>query len=173
MLNKLNIIFNCAYQLIVAQFCLMPFMHQIYAAYKGTTLEWETIFALNLGFNQLQPIVYEIIFITQVWTAFFGVCFVICSDLLYASTMQILILELDVLGQVISDINFDNGEEAINEFKKLVDIHQDLIEIAEHLEDIFSPILLINAFGSIMSLCTACFLAVVKFNFLDLVIHFI
>ena len=141
-------------------------MQQIYASSKGIDLEWETIFALNLGFNQLLPIVYEVIFIIEVWIAIFGVCYLACSDLLYASTMQILVLELDILGQNISDISLNIREEdAIKELKKLIDIHQDLIEISENLEDIFSPILLINAFGSIVSICTACFLAVVSFNF--------
>ncbi|XP_070504669.1 odorant receptor 4-like [Chironomus tepperi] len=75
--------------------------------------------------------------------------------------MQLLIMELDILGKTISKIRFENEEEEeVKVLKKLVKIHQELIEISEILEEIFSPILLINAFGSISSLCTACFLAV-------------
>lgn len=49
--------------------------------------------------------------------------------------------------------------------KKFVDVHQELIEVSNDLEEIFSPILLINCVRSIVSLCTACFLSVVSFYF--------
>jgi hypothetical protein len=64
----------------------------------------------------------------------------------------------------MSEIDFEDKEEeekAAKKVKILVDIHQELLEVAELLDEIFCPILLINSFASIMSLCTACFLSVV------------
>lgn len=147
----------------------MPFTHQLYAFYKSENLEWEVIFALNLGFNQIQPIIYELVYIIEVWLAIFGVCFVACSDLLYACIIQILAMEFDILGQIINEVSFDNDEDEANkELKQLINIHQELIEISENLDEIFSPILLINSFGTIASLCTACFLSVVNLKLLKL-----
>lgn len=165
-LYKLFFVFIFLFQLIVAQFSLTPYTTQIYAAYKSVELKWETILALNLGFNQQQPIVYNVVNAFEYWMASFAVCFVACSDLLYSSAVQVLVMELDILGQIISNINLrnENEEEAIKKLKELVKIHQELIEISENLEEIFSPILLINSFGSIASICTACFLAVVQFD---------
>jgi hypothetical protein len=56
----------------------------------------------------------------------------------------------------------ENDEDVIKELKILVDIHQELIEASEKLEEIFSPLELINVFGYITALCTACFLAAVN-----------
>ena len=46
--------------------------------------------------------------------------------------------------------------------KSLVNNHQELIEISEKLEEVFSPILFINIFCVIAAMCTTCFLSVVK-----------
>ena len=71
-------------------------------------------------------------------------------------------MEFDILGQVISEIDMIDGEEeAIKELKKLVNVHQELIEVSEEISDIFSGLLLVNSFGSILILCSASFLAVV------------
>ncbi|CAG9808584.1 unnamed protein product [Chironomus riparius] len=159
-LNIMNAVYNVAYY-IVPYFCLMPFLRQIYAAYMSIELEWESIFTLNLGFDQQNPVIYGLIYIIEAWYILFGAFFPLCSDLLYASLMQILVMELDTLGQVISEIAFKNSEEDVmKDIKVLVDIHQELIEVAEKLEEIFSPIILINVLGSIIGLCTASFLSV-------------
>ncbi|XP_070506810.1 putative odorant receptor 92a [Chironomus tepperi] len=96
---------------------------------------------------------------TVLWTIIFVTFYYICTDMLFANMTQVLCMELDILGQIMSKIDPDkNEEEAIKELKKLVDIHQQLIEVSEKLQEIFSPLQLINAFGSIAALCTAIFL---------------
>lgn len=156
-------LYNFLYYTTIPYFCLMPILHQIYAAYVSMDLEWETIFALNLGFDQLQPIFYVLICIFEAWITFVTTSFVLCSDLLYANLVQILAMEFEILAQIISEIDFDDGEEeeTVKEIKKLVNIHQELVEAAEQLNDIFSLIILVNCFGSITAMCTACFLSVV------------
>jgi hypothetical protein len=160
-LNYMYRTYKIAY-CVVPYFCIIPLFHQIYAAYMSIDLEWEPIFTLNLGFDQLHPVAHALIYLCEAWYILFGAFFPLSIDLLYASLMQILTMELDILGQVISEIDLENGEEeAVKEVKKLVGIHQELIEVSEKMEEIFSPIFLINALGSIVGLCTACFLSVV------------
>lgn len=157
------LIYNTMYYVLYIQFSSIPIVFQFYAAYMSIDLKWEAILTTNLGFDQLQPVVYEIVFIFEAWFLYFFACFVLGTDLLYANLIQILVMEFDNLGQVFGEINFDDGDkEAIKELKKLVNIHQELIEVAEKLEDIFSPILLMNSFASITALCTASFLSVVN-----------
>lgn len=151
-LNLMNTIYIISYCAITPCFCLIPIIFQLYASYKSVDLEWVHILALNLKFDQLQP----------VWHVIFTVLFLACSDLLYASLMQILVMEFDILGKVLSEISYnDREEETVKRLKNLIDIHQELIEISEKLEQIFSPILLINSFCAISALCATCFLSVV------------
>ena len=161
-LRKMYIVYNISYYTLIPQFCLMPFVFQMYSAYKSLDMEWETVLAMNLGFNQLRPVVYELIYMLEVWFIIFFVYYVTGSDLLYANIVQILSMEFDILGQVISEIDVDNREdEALKELKKLVDIHQELIEVSEKLKEIFSPSIFINLFVTISGLCCTSFLSVV------------
>ncbi|CAG9801763.1 unnamed protein product [Chironomus riparius] len=149
--------------IFTAQFCLMPLVFQLYARYTRVDMDWGHIYSLNMPFDQTQPVVYEMIYIAEFWITIYSVSFAICTDLLFACLMQILVMEFKILGQIMSEIDeavAEKEEEAMKELKKLIGIHQQLIEVSEKLEKTFSPLLLINAFGSIVSLCTACFLSV-------------
>lgn len=163
LLRKMYIIYNIAYYTLIPQFCSMPLVFQMYGKYKKINLEWETILALNLGFDQLRPVVYEVVYIIEAWFIIFSVYYVLGSDLLYGCLVQILSMELKILGQIISEVDFSNNEEeAVKELKRIVEIHQELIEVSEKLEDIFSPSIFFNAFASIAGLCSASFLSVVN-----------
>ena len=144
------------------QFCLMPFLHQIYGAIGSTTVKWENLLTLVLPFDQLQPVVYALMWFLVSWNYAFSAHYIVCTYLLFSSLMQILAMEFDILSQIISEIDMTEGEdEAIKELKKLVDIHQELIDVSKKVNEIFSPLMLINTFGAIFSLCAACFLLVV------------
>jgi len=162
-LQKFHKLCLITYNGIVTQYCLMPFMHQIYGKMKSIDIEWEHIFALELPLDQFNLFSYPLIYTFEAWTMTFGAQFVICNDLLFACIIQILAMEFDILGQKISEIEVcENEEEAIKELKIYVDIHQELIEMSEKIDEIFSPLQFCNSFGSITALCTACFLSVVN-----------
>lgn len=165
-LNILQIfhkLFIIAYNGILIQCCLMPFMHQIYGKMKSIDIEWEQILALDLPIDQFNLFMYPLVYTIEAWVMTFAVQYDICSDSLFACIIQILAMEFEILGQKISEIEVcENEEEAIKELKNLVNIHQELIEVSEKIDEIFSPLQLCNAFGSITALCTACFLSVVN-----------
>jgi len=148
---------------VILHFSFMPFAHQIYGISKSTNVEWELILALYLPFDYLQPLIYGLIYIVQLWIIIFVTFYYICTDMIFANLTQVLCMELDILGQIMSEIDPANDEEeAIKELKKLVDIHQQLIKVSEKLSEVFSELQLINAFGSIAALCTAIFLVMVN-----------
>ncbi|KAL7025511.1 hypothetical protein ACKWTF_013503 [Chironomus riparius] len=90
-----------------------------------------------------------------------GSIYIISTDLIFANLIQVSTMELDILSEKIKDVGLiDNEKIAIKELKNLIDIHQELIEVSEKLNEMFSPFQLINSFGSIVALCTGCFLAV-------------
>jgi len=138
-------------------------MHHIYWKIKSVDVEWERIFALELPIDQSNLFMYPLLYIIETWVIVFAMYFVICTDLLFACLIQILAMKFYILGQKISEIEVCDGEEeAIKELKILVAIHQELIEVSEKIDEIFSPLQLCNAFGTITGLCTACFLSVVN-----------
>ena len=143
-------------------FSSLPFLHQIYGRIKSVDVEWELILPLKLPFDQHIPIINGSINLIEAWVCTFGVFAIISTDLIFANLLQVLSMELDILGQVINEINIENDKKAIKELKVLVDIHQELIKASEKLEEIFSPLLLFNVFGAIISLCTTSFLVAVK-----------
>jgi len=162
-LKRFEIIYYVTFAATTSIFVFMPFLHQIYGSATSTVVEWSPIYPLILPFNQHPPMVFAFMWIIESWSFLLTGYYVVCSDLLFVSLVQTLAMEFDILSQIISEIDMADGEEeAIKELKKLVDIQQELIEVSEKLNEIFSPLLLINVFGSITTLCTASFLAVVN-----------
>lgn len=162
-MSRIEIFYYVLCGSFTAQFCSMPILFQLYARYKSVDQKLGHIYSLNMPFDQTQPVLYEVIYIAEFWITIYSVSFAICTDLLFACLMQILVMELKILGQIISEIDVtENEDEAIKELKKLIEIHQELIEVSEKLEQTFSPLLLINSLGVIVSLCTASFLSVVS-----------
>lgn len=148
--------------IVFSIFCSMPFVHQIYGHFKSVDVKWKLIMPLKLQFEQSTFIFSGPINLIEIYICIFGIFAITSTDLIFASLLQILSMELDILGQVISEINIADDKEAIKELKNLIDIHQELIEVSEKIEEIFSPLQLFNAFASIIVLCTACFLTAVN-----------
>ncbi|CAG9806538.1 unnamed protein product [Chironomus riparius] len=131
-----------------------PFEHQIYGFIRSEAVEWETVLTMILPFDQFQPAIYIFMRISETWILMFTCFIFICTDLIFASLTLILSMEFDILGQVISAIDMIHSDEkALKELKKLIGIHQELIEVSEKISDIFSGLLLINSFASILVLC--------------------
>ncbi|KAL7023632.1 hypothetical protein ACKWTF_012718 [Chironomus riparius] len=166
-LKILEMLYVTVFIIIGTVFCLMPIIHQIYGAIKSIDLEWDLILSIYLPFDQFHPILHAFICFLDAWTICVGSFFIVSTDFIFVSLMQLLAMNFDIISQKFAQLNAsENEEEAVKELKKLVDAHQHLNEISEMLDDIFSPLLLINALGSITSLCIAGFLAVVSVDLL-------
>ena len=168
-LKRLKLFHNIqffTYNLTLLQFTTTPFLHQIYGRLASTHIDMEQIFTLSISDYQFNLYAYPFIYIFEAWFAYFAVHFVRCSDMLFACLVQILAMEFDIVGQKLSEIDpTQNEEEAIEKVKKLIDVHQELIEISEKIDEIIGPMQLINAFCSIAALCSASFLVVVSCHF--------
>lgn len=145
-----------------AHFLLFPLERQIYGLVTSQSIEWEPMLVVHLPFELKNAFRYWSVFFVEGWLCQMSVWFLIATDFLYAGLMCLTSMEFDILAEMISDIDVENNEDAIKELKKFVKIHQELIEVTEKLEKIFSPILLINICTVIMMMCLAAFLAVVN-----------
>lgn len=167
-LKLVEIIYYVSFTFFHIMFTLMPVFCQIFGVITSVDVEWELTARLNLPYNQFQPVVYALMYSFEAWIYIGATFYLISTDLIFACLTQILAMEFDILSQVISEINTNNGEEeAIKDLKVLVDIHQKLIGISEKLNEIFSPLFIIDAMGEMGALCTASFLAVVRISKLN------
>ncbi|KAL7025509.1 hypothetical protein ACKWTF_013502 [Chironomus riparius] len=146
---------------IVLHLTLMPCLHQLYGILYSVEVEWELMFNLDLSVDLLQPFVYELVSIIEVLLMIASSIYIICTDLLFVDLVHVLVMEFDILCIKIIEIGLIKDEqEAIRELKNLINVHQKLIEISQKLNKVFSPLQLINAFGTIVALCFGCFLVV-------------
>ncbi|CAG9806666.1 unnamed protein product [Chironomus riparius] len=146
---------------IVSHLSMIPYLHQLYGYVKSESVDWELILNLNLSFDLLQPFVYEMMCLSEILMMIAAAIYIVSTDLLFANLVHVLAMEFDILSVKISEIGIiENEKEAIKELKNLIDIHQDLIETSQKLNDIYSLLQLINAFGTIVAFCTGSFLAV-------------
>ncbi|KAG5667250.1 hypothetical protein PVAND_015240 [Polypedilum vanderplanki] len=151
---------------VVVQFSSMPFLHQLYGWFCSKNIKWEHVFALNLPFDTIQSsLIFWPFYCTELWIVFYNILIVGGTDMLYATLTHLTTMELNNLGQIMAEINWDDEDEegelkAIEEIKKLAGIHQQLIEVTEELNDIFSPLMLVNVFGMLITLCIGAFLSV-------------
>lgn len=162
-LKIISIITIFVYIAVTLNFVTFPLQRQIYGLLTSQSVEWEKILVLKYPFDVMKPIAYWLVFIFEFCEINFGAFLVLSTDLFYAELLCVLSMEFDILSQLIAEIDLEDGDEnAIRELKKLVDIHQQLIEVAENLEEIFSRLLLANLLAFIFVLCIGAFLTVVK-----------
>ncbi|CAG9806812.1 unnamed protein product [Chironomus riparius] len=161
-MNRFCKFYQALFHAVTLHFIFMPIIYQIYGALLSVDTEWKHIFSLDLPFNQLQSVVYELIYIIEAWQIVTAIQFIVSTDLLFINLFQITAMELSILGEKLSEIGLIKNEaEAIKEMRNLVDVHKQLIEVSENVSDLFAPLMLCNSFCSITSLCTASFLVVV------------
>ncbi|KAG5669089.1 hypothetical protein PVAND_016986 [Polypedilum vanderplanki] len=152
------------------QFCLTPFAHKLYGYFWSVDVEWEPLLAVFYPFDQQQWFIYWPFYLIQSWLVTFTVYISNAMDLLYSSMTNVLVMEFENLSQIISEIDWDdddNGEAeeaAMKELKILINVHNELCDIATELRKIFSPLMFFNVFASIVTLCVLAFLVVSGIN---------
>jgi hypothetical protein len=107
-------------------------------------------------FDSSNYFLYGLVLIWNAWNVLFVLTVMLAVDFIYAGLAGVLSMEFDILSEKISKV------EDAEELKKLIEIHQQLIEVTGELEEIFSPLLFMNIFATIEMLCSVLFLAVVS-----------
>jgi len=151
------------YSAIFIQLISVPFCQLFYRWITSSHIEIDLIIKCYVPFDYSNPFIYAVVYIFQCWMFLVNVLALFSNELLYFGLMIILSMEFDILGQVMSEIDpRDDQESAVKEMKTLIEIHQELFEIAEKLQNIFSLILFVNIFGMIYLICGTAFLSVVS-----------
>ncbi|KAG5670039.1 hypothetical protein PVAND_000325 [Polypedilum vanderplanki] len=113
--------------------------------------------------DPLQPLLYPTFFIIESCTLLVIILTLAATDLLFCGLVCVLSLEFDVLAQKVAQIDPENVEKKLHE---IIDDFNELSHIGNELEEIFSPILLVNVFSSIFMLCILVFLVFTPIGFI-------
>lgn len=141
----------------VLNFVAFPLTRQVFGWLTSQTFEWELPLALLWPFDTSNSIAFWLVYISNCFIFFYMGSTFVFTDLLYASLMSLTSMQFDILAEKISE-----AEDAA-ELKKLVKVHQQLLEITNPLEEIFAPLLLVNILSMIAGQCCMAFLGVVRF----------
>ena len=162
-LSRLGVL---CYVLAFVMFNFIPIFAQLYWLITSQEFELNPIFNFFMPFEQNHLVPYTLINLLALVSHSSGLSFIFMTDLLYAELVAITAMELNIMGQMMSEIDpEDNQEKALDDLKKLVKVHEDLIEVTEKLQETFSLILFMDLFGIIGMMCTLAFLSFVRLDF--------
>lgn len=154
--------FVFGYAIVWLIFISLPFAARIYDFLGIRPGEIKLILPIYYPFDKYSSPGYEFAFFMEAWVQLLILIIATVTDLLFSSLVCVLSLELEIIGHLLSEIDEDDDERAITEMKLFIDVHQDLIEVSEKINDIFSPSLFVNILASILVLCNVEFLIMVS-----------
>lgn len=106
---------------------------------------------LTFPFNEYDPRVYGAVFVWWIFISFITLLPILATDLILYAIITIVVMKYDELGSNLKRLIDSNLSH--KEFVALVELHIDLHKIGNSLEEIFSPSIFANFFGSSVSIC--------------------
>ncbi|KAG5670844.1 hypothetical protein PVAND_001078 [Polypedilum vanderplanki] len=133
-------------------FTYMPLI----SLFSGQSIE--LIMPIYFPLDPLQPLLYPIFFIIQSGDILCMALLSIAFDVLFCSLVCVVSMDFEVLAQKLSQIDPESDLNAEKNLQEIVENYNNLIDIANEIEGIFSPLLLLYIFGAIFILCASVFL---------------
>jgi hypothetical protein len=140
-------------------FLLIPIFYLIRDFFTSSEIEPKFIYVLWFPSFASKSILFWPLYLIQFWFSLISAILIFYTDILYANLLTVTAMEFDILAQQISELE---GENASRKLKKLIEVHQKLIEDTKKLETVFSPLLLVDILGFIGIACCTMFLSLVK-----------
>ncbi|KAG5673083.1 hypothetical protein PVAND_003158 [Polypedilum vanderplanki] len=125
----------------------------------------ELIYLIYFPFDVMQPLLYMIFLILQSWSLCIAVLMVTTTDSLFYSLVCVTSMNFDILAHKLSQIEPENDENAEKKLQEIIDGYNELTDIANELEEIFSPLLFVHIFAGITHICTSVFLLFTSIRF--------
>ena len=138
---------------------LLPFTLQLFALINGESREWEGILKLYYPFDKMEPLAFWTTWIFETWLIFILLFLLGTTDFIFGELSAVVSMELRIVGKQIESIDSGN-DDAADELKRLVDIHQELLDIVAEIGKIFSPILFINLLSMVLTMGCCAFVVV-------------
>lgn len=137
---------------------LTPIIIQLYGIiFEGHFYEKKLPTVMWYWFDPFQPGIYESLYVLICWTGFTIAVTILATDLLFCSIITLLSIQFKMVSENIRDLQGD-----FEKLKDLIKAHQELVELSDMVEDIFSPSFLLNVFSSSFVICLTGFQAVVS-----------
>lgn len=106
---------------------------------------------LTFPFNEYDPRVYGAVFVWWIFISVITLLPILATDCILYAVITIVVMKYDELGYKLKSLMYSNLSH--KEIIALVELHTDLHKIANNLEEIFSPSIFANFFGSSVSIC--------------------
>jgi 7tm Odorant receptor len=103
-------------------------------------------------FDAFQPLVYEALIIYEGYILLFAASVLIFTELFTSGLMEVVKMQVDILGSKISKIKEQK------EFETLIETHQNLLDICDRIESVYAPSTLFDIFGTLVIMCTFAFM---------------
>lgn len=141
---------------------LTPIFIQIYGIiFEGHFYDKKLPTPMWFWFDPYQPGTYEALYVLISWTGFTIAMTILATDLMFCSILTLVSMLFQILSSEIREIQ-SKDEAAVKLLKGQIKMHQELIEISQKIEEIFSPSFLLNVFSSSFVICLTLFQAVVR-----------
>ena len=162
MSNRMMRVFTIFYMILIWIFNLMPlFVISYYYFFVDGSYRKQLPYFMWFPFDSLQPVVYEILYASHMWAGFICSVGILCADLMFCTIVTFMCLQLDVLSFSIKKI-VNEGLPKEN-MKQWIQDHNELMEMFDDFEAIYSPSILTNFGASTVILCMVGFQAYVSY----------
>lgn len=146
---------------------LLPLVATFHRYFFGDGI-YQITFSLHFrfGFNLDQFLIKEIILALLIWNNVFCCAVTIAVDVIYISILSALCMQFKVFSQRISEIDSKFAEtKNKNRLHEMIQLHVELIKLSDLVDEIFSPMILINLVNGAVILCFLGFEILVNYSF--------
>ncbi|KAJ8708312.1 hypothetical protein PYW07_010437 [Mythimna separata] len=157
LLNSVQVLLLSIYVLVVTAFCLIPVMLSGYNYHK--TGEFVVIYPyyVKYPFDVYHSSVWYLIYIHQVWATVIVIFFVFGCDTLFFALCVYINMHFHLLGLRFENIVSKSKHETERNLRKAIVRHQELIDLVDQSELLFTKSSLFNIVMSSILICLSAF----------------
>ncbi|KAG5670573.1 hypothetical protein PVAND_000826 [Polypedilum vanderplanki] len=128
-----------------------------YNIFEFGDMKVELLTPIYFLWDPYQPLLYPIFFIFQAWTVMVLIAMLLATDIFMCSLICVTSMEFDVLAQKLALLDPESDENAEKKLFEIIDGYNELSDISNEIEKIFTMLLLANVFAGILYICLCVF----------------
>lgn len=152
------------YFILIWIFNLIPLVVTIFYVVCDGSYRRDMPYLMWYPFDCQQPIVFEICYAIVIWGAFTCAVGIVSANLMISMIVAFICLQFNILRRRIRKIVQEESKSEL--LRRWINDHNELLQIIDEVEEIFSPGILINFLGSVFILCMVGFQTFVSFEIL-------
>ncbi|XP_050680521.1 odorant receptor 4-like [Leptidea sinapis] len=156
-LHNVILIMKCSSVVVVLVFCSLPLLSMAYDVYNyGETVK-KLPFLVKYFFNPFTEMMWPLVYFHQIWSTIISCFNVFGPDTLFYSFCMYISINFDILSRRFTDVVAADDDETRKRLRACVLRHQELIELVNKVEVMYSPSTLCNIIISSFLICLSAF----------------